>query len=651
MRQLKGASRTNPSNPTRGRTRPRSGRAEQRQTSAVRSGSLALALLSSACQNSQPSGASGASGASSGSGVSGKSLSTVPALTDFVVLVENSVRLREGATIRGADVGVIRTGPGPVLGDARATVGQGVRIDPSNDLAAESVRLRQDSVVGDIFTSSLVGSGESRGAVYPFPASMPTLPPAGTVTAGSQPISLAQNVRQRLAPGAYGAVLLRAGSVLELDAGSFDLAELNIGEKSRIEALGPVELRIAGRLLPGSNCFIGPATGTTLSAKDFRMTVLGPNGGSGGPNATEVAVIGEKCDVRAQLLVPNGTLHLRSRATFLGVLGGRDIEVGQDVRVTFEDGFPAQCGTSPSGWDGNPGSGVGAVLSSISVASEGFDVDGSCRAPGDCAENSLARMRTTLDLALAKAVATGELLVGLERAAPSTSCQETMKLYALSDGPVPNASDNFAIPGGATSCCAFHIDPQSSTGNPAQARVRWVVGTSPTELRSVTPTKVSLPILLDRFDEPMNHGELLIESAVIVATLANGRIAGGRLGGLFLVSDISRIPDWLCQPIGARHENPNPPDCVDAFATAGGPDVDRDGDGLEELQVGASGRVESCFDGPNSCNGACPDLESRRIPPVDATRPESCVASPRLADGYSMAVDFTAVAATFSPAP
>ncbi|MBI4816897.1 MAG: S8 family serine peptidase [Deltaproteobacteria bacterium] len=257
---------------------------------------------------------------------------------------------------------MIRRGPGQQLcDDAALVLGQSASVDATHDLAAYTVRLRQRAAAGDIYTTALTtgSGGETFGQVHPFPASLPSLPTLSTVAPGAQDLTLPQNSRQRLSPGAYGQVQLRQRAVAELDGGSYHFAELDLGEESRVEAFGPVEVRIAGRLSPGAKSFLGAAPGGSLTAKDFRLEVHGENGASGNLDANpEAATFGERATVRALVLAANGTLRVRRDASIRGVLFGRDVELGQDVSLVFEDGWNqapvAHAGGPYSGNEGRP---------------------------------------------------------------------------------------------------------------------------------------------------------------------------------------------------------------------------------------------------------------------------------------------------------
>lgn len=67
----------------------------------------------------------------------------------------------------------------------------------------------------------------------------------------------------------------------DLDFGIYHLANLDVGEKSRVWVTAPTEIRIANRLQPGEKAAIGPAPGSGLDATDLVFFIAGINGNSG----------------------------------------------------------------------------------------------------------------------------------------------------------------------------------------------------------------------------------------------------------------------------------------------------------------------------------------------------------------------------------
>ena len=107
-----------------------------------------------------------------------------------------------------------------------------------------------------------------------------------------------------------------------------------------MQALGAVQLRIANRFSSSSGSVIGPAPGVSLTAKGIRIEVSGQNGGGGSLSGTpKAASFGTGNNVKALVLVPNGTLATDTSLTATGALLGRDVDISTGSTVTFQDGF------------------------------------------------------------------------------------------------------------------------------------------------------------------------------------------------------------------------------------------------------------------------------------------------------------------------
>jgi hypothetical protein len=167
----------------------------------------------------------------------------------------------------------------------------------------------QGAVVGDVHTNDLAGKGSaaSVGTVVPFSAAvMPALPVPGPVSPGTQAVGVKNATTVTLAAGAYAGGDVKAKGKLVLSGGVYHFSSLSFGQGSRLEALAPVEVRIAGRLDAGQSEYVGPAVGSGLGARHVRVEVNGTNGGNGDANAgPKAAVFGQASQVRALVLVPN----------------------------------------------------------------------------------------------------------------------------------------------------------------------------------------------------------------------------------------------------------------------------------------------------------------------------------------------------------
>ncbi|MBI4820071.1 MAG: hypothetical protein HY791_27595 [Deltaproteobacteria bacterium] len=304
------------------------------------------------------------------------------------------------------------------------------------------------------------------------------------------------------------------------------------------------------------------------------------------------------------------------------------------------------CGELP-GWREAPGLGRVYAMSSFSILSPGFDVDGACRSANDCAENSLERLGMALELGLRKALRTGQLLVLTELVpAANASCPSTVKLFAASDADDPfYVANDFEIPAGQADCCRFRVEAQSRSHDVVGGR--WPVAPSAGKLVGTsTSAWVSFPVVIDNFGGPDPHGVVKLESVLLELTEQSDR-ATLKLGGLLSARSLLEAPAWLCTPFGTA---PKAGACLSSFVEAGPMDVDRDRDGLEEIELTKNGGVGKCYDGGRSCGGGpCVTRESRWVPPVNPDQPESCVLNPRMSDGYSFGAELSGPGATIVP--
>jgi hypothetical protein len=270
-------------------------------------------------------------------------LNANPLLSDFVVLASNSVRVKTGSniSISGGDLGASGSGSGSFLSPGFVVDLQtGSTIHATRNLIADSVRLGTGVSVGDVQTNNLtVGTGASHGAVSPM-VPLPSLPTPATVTVGTNNLTVATGATVTATPGQYANINVGTGGTLRLSAGLYQVSSVTVGTGGKVEALDTVEVRIANRWSSSSGTIVRPAAGTTLTARDIRIEVSGINGTTGNLNAVpKAAAFGTGSQVRALVLVPNGTFMADTNFTGTGAFLGRDIDISTGSTLTFQDGF------------------------------------------------------------------------------------------------------------------------------------------------------------------------------------------------------------------------------------------------------------------------------------------------------------------------
>ncbi len=313
----------------------------------------------------------------------------------------------------------------------------------------------------------------------------------------------------------------------------------------------------------------------------------------------------------------------------------------------------------PDGWNAGAGTATSAwVVDQIAIADRGrgFDVDLQCGADG-CLDNALWKLGEFANDQIRQGLLGGETLLGLELAGldepyRGEDASLTVKLYGLRDKDDPFfPANNFKVPEGQATCCEFLINPQSLSGiDPYQARARSPAQVDRADLFSVAP--VAMQFTLTVGVPP--HPEFRLERALLKAELpVGGRSLTGMIGGAVPMSSLAQIENPYCQVA-----NPRCPiqfvdsTLLDLFSVfAGAPDVDLDGDGLEcIIDRDGDGKVDLCCDGVvgQSCTTGTTSCAGVEVPSIDSSPGAEwkCALTPEMADGYSIALEFSAVPAT-----
>lgn len=310
-----------------------------------------------------------------------------------------------------------------------------------------------------------------------------------------------------------------------------------------------------------------------------------------------------------------------------------------------------QCGGGDlDGWDAPIGAGTSFVFDSLAIAPEGrgFDVDGLC-GPAGCVDNALWRLGDLANDQIRQLVLGGDLRTLVELAGLDTPYRGddpilATKVYPALDADVPAfPANDFSIPPGEDTCCEFLLDPTGLAGLPPQARSRAPASIQGGRLRTLAPVPMVFGLRAEDAPSPVRRLERTLMSARLPSAL--DRLDEGLIGGALAIGALAATDNPYCQTASPRC----PAELVGssmldlAFALAGPPDLDLDGDGPEcVLDTDGDGRIDRCCDGEANACAQC----STVVPPVDAADPGSCALDPRMADGYSIALEFTAVPAT-----
>jgi hypothetical protein len=194
-------------------------------------------------------------------------LNASPKTSDFVIEAQNSVRLQTGGLVlSGGDIGARGT-TGPFLADSAAVDAlTGVQVQTTHNIIAASVNLGTGAQVGDVQTSHLVtGTGATHGGVSAL-VPLPALPVAAAVSAGTTNLTVATGATVSASPGHFATISVGTGATLKLAAGAYDMTTLTLSTGAKVQALGAVQIHVAGKVSSSSGAIIGAASGVTLTA-------------------------------------------------------------------------------------------------------------------------------------------------------------------------------------------------------------------------------------------------------------------------------------------------------------------------------------------------------------------------------------------------
>ncbi len=306
------------------------------------------------------------------------------AATDFVVLGEEGIWVREGSTVVSGDVGANVASAGPWLAsDQEVTFGINVIVqDPTSRVMGDTMRLKSGVQVHDVFVNTLKGPGLIQGTLT-TPVTLPlvaALPPVPPVTPGTQDFDVASGGTLSLDAGNYGLLKARNGAVVTLTGGIYHFQAWDLRATAQVLAAAPVDIRVQDHLETRDHVVVGPApTAPTLTAADVVIVGTGINGTTGAIDATPEAVrIGTDSTIRANIYAPNGLLRIRDNGSATGTFVGKWVRMGNGGTITLEGGFGLGTGggNTPPVADAGPDQTV-QVTDTVQLDGSGStDVDG-----------------------------------------------------------------------------------------------------------------------------------------------------------------------------------------------------------------------------------------------------------------------------------
>ena len=268
---------------------------------------------------------------------------TQPELASFVVLGREGVWLRQNSTVVNGNIGVNRASAGPFLSDnVEVSIAQNIEfLDPTTRLLGDSLRIKQNTDVYDVYYNDLDDNGQVLGQHF-SPINLPLTPNFPIVpnfTPGTEAVAVAKNKTITLAAGQYATLTVEQKATVIFSGGRYTFQDWNVSQNVNLLFQAPTEIYIADKLAVDQNSYLGPdPAATDLSAADIVFFVTGQNGDDGNLDETpKAAKFGQKMTVIATVYVPNGTLWLRQSIVAAGRFLGKWVQVGQKANLALSE--------------------------------------------------------------------------------------------------------------------------------------------------------------------------------------------------------------------------------------------------------------------------------------------------------------------------
>lgn len=252
-------------------------------------------------------------------------------LADFVLYAEQRLRLGTENHVTGAGIGVRSAAKEPRGGQLRAEA-ESV-IEPDHAIISPSVTFGDRVIHGAVLTDTLVDHGIPLRSERPFPASqMPLLPLAPAPTAGTESVTIPRGQVASLDPGSYDDLTVEGSLVL--NPGDYVFSSIRLGHQARIVSVGTVGITVLSYLVAGWEARLHPLF--EQRADQLMISVAGTDQGEDVPTVS----FAERAFLKAILNAPHGSVTFADHTQVAGAVAGFSILTGDEVKVTFECGFP-----------------------------------------------------------------------------------------------------------------------------------------------------------------------------------------------------------------------------------------------------------------------------------------------------------------------
>lgn len=261
-----------------------------------------------------------------------------PIAQTFSVFATNSIWLKDSVQVKSGYVGVNNTTTGPYLdSDVQLSIDDYTNINEAEEIFANSIKIETNANVnGNVYTNSLINNGNINGTInnpFPFPV-LGELPLFKDATTDTINIIVEEDEIITLDPGNYGDLFVNTGGKVVLSGGIYNFKSIELRRAAKLRFASASEVRLSGKLYTKSEVIIGPRTNAEITPSDIVFYIAGINGDTGELEAEpKAARIGTKSSVKANIYVPNGTLHIKSDCIAKGAFFAKDVKIGQRVVI------------------------------------------------------------------------------------------------------------------------------------------------------------------------------------------------------------------------------------------------------------------------------------------------------------------------------
>jgi hypothetical protein len=261
---------------------------------------------------------------------------TTSSLQNYAIFGHSRVTIQKSSSVTSGFVGTYTD----------ALVTDLVIVAPASPVYARNLEVRGTTILPTAYFSTLNNSSNVTNE-YPFPTTpLLTLPTVPTVTAGTQNITVSAT-SQNLAAGNYNALVVQGGKTVVFTGGVYNFNNITLNSDARIRFTAATEIRVTNRFVAGSRSIIAPQTGSTVTAAQMRITVLGTNVSDADTSA--VVDFGSSNTVNANVFAPNGLIDVGGSSQVTGSLIGNWVYLGTATRVTLASAYGAtQTTTAPT---------------------------------------------------------------------------------------------------------------------------------------------------------------------------------------------------------------------------------------------------------------------------------------------------------------